>query len=276
MMTTLEYLGIYEDTIEKASNVAENAVAFYCNSDIDFLEDFHNTVKESIFDFEGKFSRDFTNHIIATYYTEAEAIINERHPELDIVADVDGYASTFSVNKKKVPRDIELMSIEASDIEAALKSSYPALYNSLSSDALRSCTDYVMDRMNDDDIHSYTELYEKINNSNVLDEQATTDLNELYDSYSAEQADVFHDILETAGLSEEFDCMQNGDWEEPYCPSDILIKTIDMDGLVDYYSNIKYPADKKVFNDVMECTGLESEFKKAVQIKQMTVNKNCR
>lgn len=274
-MTTLEFLGIYEDTIEKAANVAENAVAFYCNNDVDFLDEFHSAVKESIFDLEEKNVSDFTNHIIASYYTEAEAIINEMHPELDIMPDVDGWMSSFSVNKKEVPRDIKLMSIDVLDIDKALKGSCPDVYDSLSHDEIRECTDYVMDRMSDDDIHSYAELYEKINNSNVLDEQAADDLNELYNSCSAEQADVFCDILETAGLSEEFNSMQNGDWEEPYCPSSIIIKKIDMNALIDYYSNINDPSNKRIFNDVMECAGLESEFKKAVQMKQMTIKK-CR
>lgn len=79
MITTLQYLGIYEDAIENAVTTAENALT---QLDLDYCID---ELNESAFE-DMKAINDWehiTNTIIAAYFACAQSIIERELPDVD-------------------------------------------------------------------------------------------------------------------------------------------------------------------------------------------------
>lgn len=96
MMNTLTFLGIYADSIERASEQCEEAMEKLGFS-IAEIDDMNDYAKQELDEEYGGLS-DITNRIISAYYRAAEYMIHEKFPSLSVSCYVDGYCSTFEVD----------------------------------------------------------------------------------------------------------------------------------------------------------------------------------
>ena len=100
MITTCAFLGIYVDSIERASEQCEDAME-KLGFDIDEIDDMNDYAKEELQEY-CDFS-DITNSIIAAYYRATEYMIHQKYPTLAVNYYVDGYCSSFDVDE---PEDL--------------------------------------------------------------------------------------------------------------------------------------------------------------------------
>ena len=88
-MNTLEYLGIYPDTIEDISELAESALTD-CGATVTEVNDMHESIQQKFFNGELDY-KNLTNSLIYEYLSYAKDIINKKLPfaEVSIYANCD-------------------------------------------------------------------------------------------------------------------------------------------------------------------------------------------
>lgn len=95
-MNTLQFLGIYPDAIENASEIAESAIET-CGATISEVNDMHSDIQEKFFKNELN-NEDLTNSIICEYFNYAKEFILKKIPSVDIDVCVNCDASYFLIN----------------------------------------------------------------------------------------------------------------------------------------------------------------------------------
>lgn len=96
-ITTCQFLGIYEEDIERAAQQCEDAMEKLGFS-IDEIDDMNDYAKQELDEEWGGFD-DITDRIIGAYYRAAEYMIHERFPSLGVNYYVNGYCSSFDVDE---------------------------------------------------------------------------------------------------------------------------------------------------------------------------------
>lgn len=96
MITTCQFLGIYVDEIERASEQCEDAME-QLGFSISEIDDMNDYAKQEL-DEEWCGLDNITNRIIGAYYRATEYMIHERYPSLGVNYYVDGYSSSFEVD----------------------------------------------------------------------------------------------------------------------------------------------------------------------------------
>ena len=99
MITNLQYLGIYEDSIDSAINSCEEALKQleFDVSDIDRMNDYALEDLKACGDWN-----DITNSIINAYFSTTQWFIAQRYPEIDTDYYVNGYDSHFYIGGDEV------------------------------------------------------------------------------------------------------------------------------------------------------------------------------
>lgn len=95
-MNALQFLGIYPDAIENASEIAESAIET-CGATISEVNDMHSDIQEKFFKNELN-NEDLTNSIICEYFNYAKEFILKKIPSVDIDVCVNCDASYFLIN----------------------------------------------------------------------------------------------------------------------------------------------------------------------------------
>lgn len=95
-MNVLQFLGIYPDAIENASEIAESAVET-CGATVSEVNDMHSDIQEKFFKNELN-NEDLTNSIICEYFNYAKEFILKKIPSVDIDVCVNCDASYFLIN----------------------------------------------------------------------------------------------------------------------------------------------------------------------------------
>lgn len=95
-MNALQFLGIYPDAIENASEIAESAIET-CGATISEVNDMHSDIQEKFLKNELN-NEDLTNSIICEYFNYAKEFILKKIPSVDIDVCVNCDASYFLIN----------------------------------------------------------------------------------------------------------------------------------------------------------------------------------
>lgn len=95
-MNALQFLGIYPDAIENASEIAESAIET-CGATISEVNDMHSDIQKKFFKNELN-NEDLTNSIICEYFNYAKEFILKKIPSVDIDVCVNCDASYFLIN----------------------------------------------------------------------------------------------------------------------------------------------------------------------------------
>ena len=100
MISTLQYLGIYPEAIEKASETAEKALEFCDLSDK--INDLHEMAAQYLEKKQWSFQK-ITDEIIYAYFSKAASIIErECHGSYDIDYYINCSDSHFYIGKEEV------------------------------------------------------------------------------------------------------------------------------------------------------------------------------
>ena len=100
MISTLQYLGIYPDAIEKASETAEKALELCYLSDK--INDLHEMAAQYLQEKQWSFQK-ITDEIIYAYFSKAASIIEQKYHGLyDIDYDINCTDSHFYIGKDEV------------------------------------------------------------------------------------------------------------------------------------------------------------------------------
>lgn len=100
MITNLQYLGIYEDSINMAIDIAEQAVDAYVTSSshpVDDLADLATDWLQECGSFEN-----ITNSIIAAWFSSASSMIERDNPKLVVDYFINCDDSHFYINGEEI------------------------------------------------------------------------------------------------------------------------------------------------------------------------------
>lgn len=95
-MNILQFLGIYPDAINNASEIAESVIET-CGATISEVNDLHSDIQEKFFRNELN-NEDLTNSIIDEYFSYAKEFLLKKIPSINIDTCVNCDASYFLIN----------------------------------------------------------------------------------------------------------------------------------------------------------------------------------
>lgn len=99
MITTLQYLGIYEDAIEQAVKDSEAAME-RCDFTDREIDDMHDMVRDELEE-TGDWT-DITNSIIGAYFRVVTDLIKQKDDEVDVEYYVNCHDSHIYINGEEV------------------------------------------------------------------------------------------------------------------------------------------------------------------------------